>query len=145
MLPPNCSAQDDRGRQRFYTEMKLTENLTVFVTSGTYGNSIDPIWDCGTGSPDMVMGLNAGLFAYESWRDVVDFLNHNRNVTGVFTDYNEHSGLNCASLGGLISRESLSINPFRQPRAMPVLSMNLPQISNGFMYVFNAQPIVSEW
>ena len=45
----------------------------------------------------------------------------------------------CASLGGQDSRLSLKLNPFRQPRAMPVYSMNLPQVGNGFMYVFNQQ------
>lgn len=145
MLPPNCTPQDGQQTQRFFSEIHLTENLIVYIMSGTYGSSIDPRWDCCSGLPDMVIGLNAGIFAYDSWRDVVEFLNHNRNITGVFSDYNEHSGMNCASLGGWRSRESLSINPFRQPRAMPVFSMNLPQFSNGFMYVFNEQMSLSEY
>jgi hypothetical protein len=85
----------------------------------------------------MVMALNAGLFADESWRSVVDYLYHNTGVARVFTDYNEYSGMNCAALGGAASRESITMNPFRQPLALPVYSMNLPQFSNGFMYVFN--------
>ena len=60
---------------------------------------------------------------------------------GVFTDYNEHSAMNCSTLGGGKARESLKVNPFRQPRAMPVYSMNLPQFSNGFMYVDNEQEL----
>lgn len=89
----------------------------------------------------MVIAMNAGLYAYESWRSVVDYLYHNKGVVGVFTDYNEYSGVHCAGLGGAASRESLCINPFRQPLAMPVYSMNLPQFSNGFFYVFNAQEL----
>lgn len=91
--------------------------------------------------PDMVVALNASLFAYKSWRSVVDYLYYNKGVVGVFSDYNEYSGVNCAALGGGKSRESLCMNPFRQPRAMPVYSMNLPQFSNGFLYVFNKQEL----
>ena len=43
--------------------------------------------------------------------------------------------------GGAASRESLVINPFRQPLSLPVYSMNLPQFSNGFIYVFNEQEL----
>lgn len=121
--------------------MQLIPNLTIIVQSGTYNETMDPNFDCGTGPPDIIMALNAGLFAYESWRNVIEYLNDNRGIVGVFTDYNEHSGVNCASLGGGQARESLSINPFRQPHAMPVFSMNLPQFSNGFMYVFNGQEL----
>jgi len=114
-------------------------NFSLSLQSGSYNDSIDPKFDVGTGPPDMVIGMNAGLFAYESWRSVVEFLAFHHHVVGCFTDYNEHSGLNCACLGGGVARESLSVNPFRQPHAMPVYSMNLPQFSNGFMYVFNEQ------
>jgi hypothetical protein len=119
----------------------MTTNLTVGAVSGTYGDSLDPNFDCGTGPPDMVVALNAGLYAYESWRSVVNYLHQHAGVVGVFTDYNEYSGVNCAALGGGKCRESLAMNPFRQPRAMPVYSMNLPQFSNGFIYVFNEQEL----
>ena len=125
-------------------QLQLCPNLSIAVVSGTYGdsNSLNPNFDCGTaGPPDMVMGLNAGLYAYETWRSVVTYLHHNPGIVGVFTDYNEYSGMNCASLAGHVGRQSLSINPFRQPRAMPVYSMNLPQFSNGFFYVMNAQEL----
>lgn len=112
------------------------------MVSGTYGDSLDPNFDCGGGgTPDMVIAANAGLYAYESWRSVVNYLYNNPGIVGVFTDYNEYSGENCASLAGHKGRESLCINPFRQPRAMPVYSMNLPQFSNGFLYVMNAQEL----
>mmetsp|Transcript_9595 Transcript_9595/g.26095 ORF Transcript_9595/g.26095 Transcript_9595/m.26095 type:complete len:143 (+) Transcript_9595:81-509(+) len=138
MLPDKCkeSASDDA---RFALKERLTDNLRVGVVAGTYGDSLDPNFDVGSGPPDVVMALNAGLFAYPSWRTVVTYLHDHPNVVGVFTDYNEYSGVNCASLGGPKSRESLEMNPFRQPRAMPVYSMNLPQFSNGFFYVFNEQ------
>ena len=122
-------------------KLELTSNLTILVECGTYNDTLDPNFDCGTGQPDMVIGLNAGLFAYDSWRSVIEYLDANNGVVGVFTDYNEHSGVNCASLGGGLARESLVMNPFRQPHAMPVYSMNLPQFSNGFMYVFNEQEL----
>lgn len=38
-----------------------------------------------------------------------------RNVVAVFTDYNEHSGRECAKLGGSRGAATLSVNPFRQP------------------------------
>jgi hypothetical protein len=120
-----------------YTQ--LTTNVSVRVVSGTYGSDdLDPNFDCGSGAPDMIVCFNAGLFAYESWRTVIEYLYRHSGVVGVFTDYNEHSGMNCAALGGACE---LHINPFRQPRAMPVYSMNLPQFSNGFMYVYNEQEL----
>ena len=60
---------------------------------------------------------------------------------GVFTDYNEHRGANCVALGGGDARDILCVNPFCQPRAIPVYSMKLPQLSNGFMYVYNDQEL----
>ena len=132
MLPPKATEHQE--------QIQLTDNLSIHVVSGTYGDDggLDPNFDCGSGAPDMIIGLNAGLFAYESWRSVIEYLHHHVGVVGVFTDYNEHSGMNCAALGG---SSVLHINPFRQPRAMPVFSMNLPQFSNGFIYVYNQQEI----
>ena len=120
--------------------LQLTSNLKLTICGGTYGQSLNPNFDMG-GPPDMIIGMNAGLFAYESWRHVVSYLHHNKNVLGVFTDYNEHSGMNCASLGGSKAANSLEMNPFRQMRAMPVYCMNLPQFSNGFYYIFNEQEL----
>jgi hypothetical protein len=122
-------------------QVDLMDSLKVIVTSGTYGESLDPNFDCGSGPPDMLMAFNAGLYAYESWRSVITYLERNRGVVGVFTDYNELSAVQCASLGGGKSRQTVRVNPFRQPRAMPVYSMNLPQMSNAFSYVFNAQSL----
>jgi len=120
----------------------LTSNVELRIVAGTYGSDLDPNFDCGTGPPDMILGMNAGIYAYDSWRSVVQYLDNHPSVVGVFTDYNEHSAVNCAgSLGGRICRESVSMNPFRQPRAMPVRCMNLPQFSNGFMYVCNEQEL----
>ena len=120
--------------------LQLTANLKLSIVGGTYGQSLNPDFDMG-GPPDMIVGMNAGLFAYESWRHVVSYLHHHKNTVGVFTDYNEHSGMNCASLGGWEATCSVEINPFRQMRAMPVYCMNLPQFSNGFIYVFNRQEL----
>ncbi|CAJ1967338.1 unnamed protein product [Cylindrotheca closterium] len=138
MLPSNCGKRADGS---YSLQIDLAPGLTIFITSGTYGDSLDPKFDCGSGAPDMVLALNAGLYAYESWRSVVTFLYENTGVVGVFSDYNEYSGVNCASMGGSKSRDSLCINPFRQPLAMPVYSMNLPQFSNGFLYAFNKQDL----
>jgi hypothetical protein len=149
MVPSRCKdlpgGGGGNGRDRSLLRVELATNLTVAVVAGTYGGdgrsdpSLDPNFDVGSGPPDMVVALNAGLHAYESWRDVVGYLHSQTAVVGVFTDYNEYSGMSCAALGGADSRESLAVNPFRQPRAMPVFSMNLPQFSNGFLYVFNEQ------
>jgi hypothetical protein len=135
MLPPSL-----RTSQNQFT-IALAETLQVVIASGTYGDSLDPNFDCGSGPPDMIMAFNAGLYAYESWRSVVTYLDRHTGVVGVFTDYNEFSGVQCGSLGGMTSRDSVSVNAFRQPRAMPVYSMNLPQFSNGFLYVLNPQTL----
>lgn len=135
MLPQSAEAVVEEAEGSYILEKN---GLSIRVLSGTYGESIDPRFDCGrSGAPDMVMAFNAGLHAYETWRSCVEFLNSTKDVVGVFTDYNEWSGVQCASLGGHESRTSLKVNPFRQPRAMPVYSMNLPQFCNGFIYVFN--------
>jgi len=147
MLPVKChktAAENQSSSNCNDFSFKIEyETMTIMVVSGTYGTAtLNPNFDIGSGPPDMIIGLNAGLYAYESWRCVVNYLYNSKGVVGVFTDYNEYSGVNCAALGGGKSRESLGMNPFRQPRAMPVYSMNLPQFSNGFMYVFNEQEIV---
>lgn len=143
MLPPKC--RNLQGAKGYDMKVDLTSNLTLLIKSGTYGEELDPLFgDVGSGPPDMLVGLNAGLFAYKSWSSVVTFCHDNPNVVAVFTDYNEHSGMNCASLGGGKARESLSVNPFRQPLAMPVFCMNLPQFSNCFVYVFNEQELDDE-
>jgi len=139
MLP--SKSRDQGSLNGPFLTLDLTSNLKLSVVAGTYGDDLDPSFDCGKGAPDMIVGLNAGLFAYESWRSVISFLHNHSGIVGVFTDYNEHSGMHCASLGGAEARNSLCVNPFRQPRAMPVMSMNLPQFSNGFLYVYNAQEL----
>jgi len=142
MLPTKISNDTHTNTTPFCLTEPFLANLTVKVVSGTYGDeTLDPNFDIGSGPPDMIMALNAGLFAYESWRFVVSYLHQHPTIVGVFSDYNEYSGMNCAALGGCKARESLRINPFRQPRAMPVYSMNLPQFSNGFLYVFNEQEL----
>jgi len=121
--------------------ISISNRLCVTVQVGTYAETLDPRFDISGGLPDMVIAFNAGLYAYDSWRSVVRFLEENTGVVGVFTDYNEFSAVQCASLGGHTTRQSVKVNPFRQPRCMPVYSMNLPQFSNGFMYVFNQQDL----
>ena len=113
MLPSQLSASKQ-------WTIPLLHNLVVKVVHGNYGSEdLDPNFDCGSGPPDMIVALNAGIFAYESWRTVISYLDDHTGVVGVFTDYNEFSGVQCASLGGTKCRESLQMNPFRQPRAMP--------------------------
>mmetsp|Transcript_11379 Transcript_11379/g.23051 ORF Transcript_11379/g.23051 Transcript_11379/m.23051 type:complete len:179 (+) Transcript_11379:176-712(+) len=126
MLPPRCEA----------TVIDKGGGNIIRVVVGSYNDGLSPDFDIGSGKPDVVFGMNAGLYAYDSWRHVVDYLRES-GTTGIFTDYNEWSGVNCASLGGKKSRDSLQINPFRQPLALPVYSMNLPQFANGFFYCFN--------
>lgn len=139
---PEASTKASEGDNSKYLCLQLTNNLTLAIVGGTYGSeTLDPNFDIAGGAPDIIIGLNAGLYAYESWRHVVSYLDCHQNIVGVFTDFNEHSAMNCASLGGAKARQSLHVNPFRQPRAMPVNCMNLPQFSNGFMYVFNGQEL----
>ena len=137
MMPP----AEKKKRDKTVTVFQKG-NIRIKLIGGTYGETIDPRFDCGRAcNPDAVMAFNAGRYAYESWRSAVEYLHVQKSVVGIFTDYNEWSGVQCASLGGSKARLSLSVNPFRQPRAMPVYSMNLPQVGNGFMYVFNEQEV----
>lgn len=66
--------------------LQLTTNLRLSVVGGTYGQSLDPDFDL-DGAPDMIIGMNAGLFAYASWRHVVSYIHHHKNTVAVFTDY----------------------------------------------------------
>jgi hypothetical protein len=67
MLPPHC-----RSGFSFTLDTPTTKN-SVTVVSGTYNESLDPNFDCG-GKPDVVFAMNAGIYAYESWRFVVEYL-----------------------------------------------------------------------
>lgn len=139
MLPASLVGQ--RGDGTYGLDLNISHWLCVRVVEGTYGDSVHPDLDCGSriGPPDMLMAFNAGLYAYESWRSVLKYLKSHPNVVGAFSDYNEWSGLQCARLGG--DGATLRVNPFRQPRAMPVYSMNLPQFCNGFLYAINPQDL----
>lgn len=81
MMPPECKDMEIGGR---------TGGHTMRVVSGTYNDSLSPEFDCG-GRPDVVFALNAGLFAYDSWSFVTDYIEET-GVTAVFTDYNEYAG-----------------------------------------------------
>ncbi|GMH48468.1 hypothetical protein TrLO_g4548 [Triparma laevis f. longispina] len=130
MLPSKCTSLN----------IDKENGNIIKVIAGSYNDDLSPDFDCGTGKPDVIIGMNAGLYAYDSWRFVVDYL-RDSSTLGIFTDYNEWSGLNCASLGGEKCRNSMQVNPFRQPLALPVFSMNLPQFANGFFYCFNEQEL----
>ena len=39
--------------------------------NGAAGKPLDPDSAVGSGPPDMIVGFNAGLYAYPSWQDVV--------------------------------------------------------------------------
>jgi hypothetical protein len=142
---PNVERSTERSSKILY-HVQLMETLHISIVCGIYGDesSLHPNFDCGgRGPPDIIMAYNAGLYAYESWRYMIDYLyNPNCTTIGICSDYNEHSAVQCASIiGGIQCQNSVTMNPFRQPRAMPVYSMNLPQYSNGFLYVVNEQSL----
>jgi hypothetical protein len=64
MLPPRCRNLDQNqqaAQSATILRLELADNLTITVVTGTYGDSLDPNFDCGGGPPDMVIGMNAGL------------------------------------------------------------------------------------
>ena len=66
---------------KFTLKIEYSQSLVIGVVSGTYGTeTLDPNFDCGTGPPDMVIAMNAGLYAYASWRSVVTYLYHHSGV-----------------------------------------------------------------
>ena len=138
-------SHSDQGPSKVLYTAQLMNTIHISIVCGIYGDesSLHPNWDCGGGPPDMIMAYNAGLYAYDSWRHMIDYLYHpNTNAIGICSDYNEHSAVQCAAiLGGMAGQNSVVRNPFRQPRAMPVYSMNLPQYSNSFLYVVNEQSL----
>ena len=56
--------------------------------------------DVRQGPPDLIVGFNAGLYAYKSWTQTVLYVLSSKTAA-VFTDYNEHSGTRaCTTVGG---------------------------------------------
>ena len=141
MVPPKCDCPSPGPNQENRMKIELNPNLSLTIQSGTYAESIYPTFDYGSGPPNMIIVMNAGLCGYESWTSVIQYMRIHSDVVGVCTDYKEYSEVNCAALGGGDAWDSLRVNHFCQPRAMPVYSMNLPQFSNGFMYIYNEQKL----
>ncbi|XP_069138232.1 zinc finger MYND domain-containing protein 15-like isoform X2 [Argopecten irradians] len=86
--------------------------------------------------PDLVVGFNAGLAAYPSWKDTILKLKADRTPT-YFTDYCHYS----ADLGRKVVREGCgldtstpSINPFRSPLRRVCDQHLLPWFSNAFIF-----------
>jgi hypothetical protein len=48
--------------------------LSIGFAEGTYGESLDPDTDVGAGPPDLIVGFNAGLYAYSSWTHTLMYL-----------------------------------------------------------------------
>ena len=142
---PRTDRSADKRSSKILYSVQLMKTIHISIVCGIYGDetSLHPNLDCGGGPPDMIMAYNAGIYAYESWRYMIDYLYHpNTNTIGICSDYNECSAVQCAAiLGGIDCQNGVVLNPFRQPRAMPVYSMNLPQYSNSFLYVVNEQSL----
>ncbi|KAI0228265.1 Zinc finger MYND domain-containing protein 15 [Lamellibrachia satsuma] len=87
-------------------------------------------------TPDVVIGLNAGLAAYPTWVDTLTSLSQSR-TPAYFTDYCQYS-CECSRLPlealhlGTISE--VEINPFRSPLRKYCEEHNMPWYSNAFVY-----------
>jgi len=91
--------------------------------------------------PDLILGLNAGLAAYGTFRPTVERLvaAARKGTPVVFSDLNEESATMAAEslqkAGGALSL-GISINPFRCPRTEqgPSRGFAIPSLSNGFLF-----------
>ena len=61
MVPAQCNDELVNHNRRI--KLDLAVNLSVYIQPGTFADTLDPLFDCGTGPPDMIMAFNAGLFA----------------------------------------------------------------------------------
>ena len=59
MLPETCNEYLENGVRGLRVD--LAPNLTILVQSGTYNETMDPNFDCGTGPPDMVLLIHVHL------------------------------------------------------------------------------------
>ena len=106
--------------------------LTIEFAEGSYGQDLNPDEDVGGGPPDMIVGFNAGLYAYKSWTHTVLYV-LSSNTLAVFTDYNEHSGTSCAKLGGAAVARTMSGNYTSTPHR----SLISREISDRLLVLFS--------
>ncbi|XP_033750978.1 zinc finger MYND domain-containing protein 15-like isoform X2 [Pecten maximus] len=93
--------------------------------------------------PDLVVGFNAGIAAYPSWRDTIQKLK-DEQTPAYFTDYCHYS----ADLGREVMRQGCgletstpSVNPFRSPIRRICEQHLLPWFSNAFLFHIIYSPI----
>ncbi|KAJ3056373.1 hypothetical protein HK097_007210 [Rhizophlyctis rosea] len=122
----------------------LDSSLFMTVRHGMYGpdhlsgqvykNEGIPI---GTDKPDVVIGMNAGLFTSPQWMPTLKLLVEEKQKC-VFTEQMEQTveivKRNLASGPGLEVDFGPVVNPFRQPIWQFKKDVNLPGWSNAFMY-----------
>ena len=96
--------------------------------------------------PHVVLGYNAGLAAYPSWKDTLLYVVQN-SVPSYFTDYCQWSiacSDRCIKQANIGTLSAPEINPFRSPVSIPNESHHLPCYSNGFIYSLKPQAHVGD-
>jgi MYND finger len=94
--------------------------------------------------PDIIVGLNAGLGAYQTWMPSLYFttqimMRFKKPSLLLFTDYGAESTyvsrMNCNMfMGAAVDISEAEINPFRKPLWMKQQGNNMPYAPNGFAF-----------
>ncbi|KAF3774226.1 Zinc finger MYND domain-containing protein 15, partial [Nymphaea thermarum] len=134
---PKCL--DEECKCKFLDENKAndTDNYKVNLRlwRGFYHDRFrDIVKD---GLPHYIVGPNAGIAAYASWKPTVELI-RNLNVPAIFSDYSEEAANLAARCLSTVTGHSLSLpiqlNPFRQPFMVEDAALCVPCFSNCFFF-----------
>lgn len=145
-------AADIPSKQRIVLLHSVPNNSSIFITTSTclYGQShIDGTGypkelsdkslkpqNLGTGKPDMIIALNAGLVTQKEWAPAIARIAKS-GIKFLVTERMEQlcnaAQINLPTLNAKIT-VSPHLNPFRQPLFDFKKDVNLPGWSNGFIF-----------
>ncbi|CAN6448521.1 unnamed protein product [Victoria cruziana] len=130
---------DEECKCKFLNENKASAThdyrLNLRLWRGFYHDRFRDILK--DGLPHYIIGPNAGIAAYASWKPTVELI-RNMNLTAIFSDYSEEAAHLAAHCISTVTGHSLSLpiqlNPFRQPFMVEDAALCIPCFSNCFLF-----------
>lgn len=126
---------------------KEQRHLTVHSVRGVYHEWIANTTLPPTSRPHVIMGLNAGLAAYNSWIPTLQLLHgqgKDAQMVCCFSDFNEEAVERSLELCRAVLENfenrccpSIQMNPFRHPRLIRPRDNRLPAMRNGFLLTYH--------
>lgn len=134
---PNDDREQVTYEPRVFKDPVGGGSLTFFFHAKMYQDAYKSV--SAHRAPDVVVGLNAGIEAYQEWLHVISVVATNK-LTAFFTDYcaascynselalkNQNLPLSCAT----------HINPFGSPICQKSSNNFMPAMTNGFVFAVN--------